>query len=422
MKKSCLFVFVLSLLLFSACDNEFDFDDPEENSGKLRTVRMEKTTIGDGQVTVAWGSKLHYEDANTKCIMIPDLEPEKFTIYKSFDPDKDFTKVVELKNRKDPYFEYTIEDLENGKPVYFYVESSRKDYDSEVSPTIMVVPNREVKPQFIFQEANTSDFINHIRYCPTNKKIVFNTFLNSENKNPLVVSNLDGSEREMINENRSLYDVCWSSDGNMVVYSTVIGSDKTVILYDLKTKEESILFTEPASYMFRLAISPDCKKILYTSLDDATERKYSIRLFDMETKEIANILKRDEFSSLESIDWINNEDFIFEARETAYEYPYYSCVYKASVNSDKCENIFHSQWIDTDISLSPDKKRIAFSSNRSGNTQLWLYDIEKKQFSQLTGFDVNQREAYGISRPGWIDNQTIHYLENARNIRTLSID
>ncbi|MDL2245577.1 hypothetical protein LJC54_08790 [Parabacteroides sp. OttesenSCG-928-J18] len=423
MKKSCLIAVVLSVLLFSACDNDFDFDDPEHNSGKLRTVRMEKTTIGDGQVIVAWGYNNQYtQDINTKCIMLPDLEPEKFTLYQSFDPDKDFTKVVEFTNRKDPYFEHTIKGLENGKPVYFYVESSRKKYDSEVSLTIMVIPNPEVQSQLIFKESATSDLIDLLRYCPVNNKVAYNTRLNILNKRQLIVVNLDGSGKELVHNNRSLYDICWSSDGNMIVYSTMIGNDKAILVYDLTTKEESILFTLPDKYVFNLAISPDSKKILCTSLENTEEWKYSIRMLDLETKELTTILKRDDYNSLESIDWINNEEFIFEARESIDYYRAYSCIYRASINSDKCENIIRSQWLDTDISLSPDKKRMAFTSTRSGSTQLWVYDIEKKQFNQLTGFDVNQRDAYGISRPGWIDNQTIHYLENARNIRTLSID
>ncbi|MDL2208925.1 hypothetical protein LJB97_04810 [Parabacteroides sp. OttesenSCG-928-O15] len=421
MKKSYLFAFVLSLLLFSACDNEFDFDDPEENSGRLRTASMEKTTISDKEVTVVWRGSQSGMYTNTKCIMYPDLEPEKYTLYQSFDAEKNFTKVVEYKNKKDSYFEYTIKGLTNGKPVYFYVESSRKKYDSEVSPTIMVIPNRETKSQLIYEESVAGEYINMLRYCPVNKKVAYNSYINGSGIKPLIIANLDGSERELVNENRSLYDIRWSSDGNMIVYSAVIGSDKAIIMYDLTTKEESILFTQPDKYMFHLAISPDSKKILYSSLENAVEYKFAIRMFDRETKELTTVLTQENYYGLESIEWINNEEFLFEARESI-DGQAHSCIYKASINSDKREKIIQSKWLDTYIALSPDKARITFCSNRSGSTQLWVYDIEKKEFNQLTGFDVNQRDTYGISYPGWINDHTLYYLENARNIRTLTID
>ena len=70
--------------------------------------------------------------------------------------------------------------------------------------------------------------------------------------------------------------------------------------------------------------------------------------------------------------------------------------------------VFESQWNDYTPSISPDQKKIAFISNRSRTNQVWIYDIDNKTYSQITGYSNDE---YGESvEPTW---NTIQWLDNS---------
>ncbi|MCB0352501.1 MAG: PD40 domain-containing protein, partial [Bdellovibrionales bacterium] len=56
----------------------------------------------------------------------------------------------------------------------------------------------------------------------------------------------------------------------------------------------------------------------------------------------------------------------------------------ALTGSSEPEILFSSPGMETEPTMSPDGKRIAFSSPRSGNLDIWEYSLESKEFRQIT--------------------------------------
>jgi hypothetical protein len=61
---------------------------------------------------------------------------------------------------------------------------------------------------------------------------------------------------------------------------------------------------------------------------------------------------------------------------------------------------------DYDPAFSPDGSRIAFTSTRSGNSDIWVMDSDGNNLSQLTLHPMVDR------RPQWVDNETIVFQSN----------
>ena len=75
-----------------------------------------------------------------------------------------------------------------------------------------------------------------------------------------------------------------------------------------------------------------------------------------------------------------------------YVWPIYSTynIYMADVDGANIEKIIESDSYDAEATVSPDGKYIIFTSTRSGDLELWRYEIETKDLHQLTdklGYD-----------------------------------
>lgn len=62
-------------------------------------------------------------------------------------------------------------------------------------------------------------------------------------------------------------------------------------------------------------------------------------------------------------------------------------------------------WDDLDLVFSPDGKKIAFASNRSGNFDIWLMDIDGRHQVRLTSLEGDERQ------PSWdVDGKSIAFV------------
>src|SRR5687767_7060871 len=64
---------------------------------------------------------------------------------------------------------------------------------------------------------------------------------------------------------------------------------------------------------------------------------------------------------------------------------YISRIYIRHINADNGAPIDEVMSNDSMPRWSPDGKKIAFASIRSGNLALWFYDVEKRKASKITG-------------------------------------
>jgi len=89
--------------------------------------------------------------------------------------------------------------------------------------------------------------------------------------------------------------------------------------------------------------------------------------------------------------WMDGEYFLFHGRKMKYE----SNIFIASINTHKTETIIESRWNDYNPSISPDRTKIVFISDRSGMNEVWLLDRENGTIRQITGYF----KLHGVTHP-----------------------
>jgi len=62
-----------------------------------------------------------------------------------------------------------------------------------------------------------------------------------------------------------------------------------------------------------------------------------------------------------------------------------SNVYKYELNSPDLSLLLQSQWDSKVPVISPDGKKMAFVTNRTGASEVWVKDLESNKFYQVTG-------------------------------------
>ncbi len=406
------YIIIFLVTFIISCDENNEKDSREQRIWKPEPIAL----INDEAVQLNWfNSSLLHE------ILRPFdyIEPDKFEIYISKNNDLEFSKLYEIENKGK--YSQTINNLQNDNIYYFYVVSLKKGYDNLISDTIMVIPNKE-KPNniLIVKEQNQSissvslaTKINKIAYV--NKNYKWKDDDNCCSSIALFISNLDGSNIELID--RNAYSPNWSPDNNRIAFRTEkgeinsgIGTPSQIAIYDYKTKNIQKI-TEGSDFNYAPVFSEKGEMILYQSTKGASE-KYSTNLWlynlaTTESKQLTNI-GNSNISTFGRVDWIDDVNFIFDAKN----YENRINMYKSSINSNVIEKVIDSKWNDYNPSVSPNGKMIAFISDRSGNNQIWTYNLETNKYKQITGYTFEIQLIHEWNKIDWFDNKNITYTFN----------
>ncbi|MBP7508114.1 MAG: PD40 domain-containing protein [Prolixibacteraceae bacterium] len=349
------------------------------------------------------------------------VEPDYFEIYISKDRYPDFVKLVKLKN--DYNHEYTVTDLTPGKPVYFYVASIKKGYEKLITDTIMAIPDKETESVVIYNKdkggslatVSRAHNINKIAYV--DKSYYWKTGENCCNDVSILISNTDGSEEKLLDI--KCYEPDWSPDDKKIAFrtekeevNTPNGMPSQIAFYDCESKVITKL-TSGSAQNYSPVFSENGELILYQSSKGVYDyNSTNIWLYDLKTSEHRQLtdLNATALLSFGKPSWIDNESFLFNAKGSNY----INNIYKSSINSKTIDKVFDSMWNDYCPVMSPDKKNIVFFSDRSGNMEVWLHNIDTGRFKQLTGFSDETYIDEWWSRIEWIDNKTVAYAMNNR--------
>jgi hypothetical protein len=395
-------ILILILVLFS-CHKETKIST---NGTRLRGPSL-SSLIDDKKVTLKYYSPLSFD----KFSQYKFVDPDYFDIYMSEGQLNNFTEVTELKN--DNKYEYNLSNLNNNSTYYFYVIAKKEGYIPIYSDTIMVIPNSKLDFENLIEFDNNHTIVS-VSYSSITNKISYvdnNYYWNGgENccmANSIIISSIDNQNAELLVIDSS--DPDWSPNGDKIVFligSIGHGYYTQIALYDLSSKTISKL-TNDTTYYYNPTFSLSGDKILYQSNKNRPDlNSTNIWMMDLNTLNISKIidLSTNSFINVTRPNWINESDFIFQGTKSNN----ITSIYKSSIVTKKVEPVIESQWNDYCAVISPNADQIAFISDRSSNEQLWLFNLQTKEYKQLTGYDSTDFFLDVWSKINWIDNS--HYI------------
>ncbi len=415
MKKLIILSFVL---LIMSCKKDDSLIDDGTVIWKPRPVAI----IDNNSVQLKW---LNCSIFNEVLLPYTFVDPDNFEIYISKGTPDNFTKLVELKN--DRSYSYQIKGLSNGESYYFYVVSKKKRYSPLVSDTIMAIPNPMTELKTIIT-VNDSHTISSVSLSPQKDKIAyvdkFYSWGGGENccmAVAILTSNINGSGIELIEINA--HEPYWSPKNDKIIFR-LESDDIQIAVYDIKSKNV-IELTTGNDEKYAPACSENGNLILFESPKNSNANNpggtpTNIWLLDINTHE------RTQITDIENINlrkagmpnWINNESFLFQGKGQDYKFQ----IYESSIITKEVNHKIISDWNDYCPSISPDKKNIAFISDRSGENYIWIYSMEKNSLKQLTGFPTLGGVDRYWNRIKWINNTDIIFTYNENKLLKLKIN
>lgn len=410
--KFVLLLFTLTFFCVS-CDNDDDGQRPFETE-YLWTPSLYASTIADGSVTIKWSGfqGMYLSDVNTKCFMPNYVDPDRFEIYQSDEMNGNFVKIGDIDNRNEPVT-YTVNNLPNGKPVYFRVHSLRKKYETMQSSTYGFIPNPQPKAEVLFTAG--SDKVNQLVVSPDGTKITYKEYTNDSEA--LYVSDISGSNREKITQNS--YNPAWSNDGKKIYFNTGYYNESQIMCYNCETKEIVPLTKTVRNHQY-FAVSPDETKILYDLYNNGGRDLY---VYDIETGKDSLLMTRNKngnWLEYTEASWVGNDHYLVKKSKVNadYEVKLTLVSYKDNTEEDLIPGYNHFYSF---AALSPDKKNIAYISILNQHPNLFVYNTSTQTTRQLTGYEGFNSVAF-IPHLTWKDNSTLYYTDDKQKIVSVSVE
>ena len=402
------FISVLLVVALFSCDKKESIND-----GSVLFAPTPTVFIGDTTVHLQWSDVIYIEfDDN---IHAQKVIPDVLGIFVSDEPNDQKAKSVSEVSFNEK--SYTLNSLANGKPIYIYLLAKKKGYKSQKSGMIMVVPNKRKEYECILQGAENQYFWD-LAVSPDGTKITYVDNYEWGNGNysamSLFLANIDGTNAQMIA--KSSYKPSWSPDGTKIAFraedNEINGGNAypaQIAIYDCNTKAITRL-TSGAYYKYRPSFSDDGNYLAYQTDEDLLNSGNSSNIFTLNIQ----TLEKKQYSTTKGIYEFPTEyfgHFLVSGKIASVQNIIGLC---SSSGVSGLIEIFRN---DYRPSLSPDKKRVAFVSDRSGMQQIWVYEIETHKFTQVTGYDENEYVYdYAWTKVNWIDDSTLVFTMNHNKV------
>ena len=368
--------------------------------------------IDDKKVTLTYFSQFLPDKQFNADILLPYklVDPDYFDIYESEGQLNKFKEIRELKN--DNIYKYTLDGLNNGTPYYFYVAGKKKGYKPLYSDTIMIIPNQKLTFNTLATINNNHSIVS-VSYSPVANKVAYvdknyawNGGANCCMAESIILSSNDNKDSELLAT--FAYDPNWSSNGDTIVFAAETqghGYYSQIAIYDITSKAITKL-TDDTTYYYNPSFSPSDGKLLYQSNKNRPDiNSTNILKMDLSTlkTELIIDLSKTNFVNVSRPDWKDENDFIFQGTSSNGK----TSIYKSSILTKEIVPLIESNWNDYNATISPNADQIAFISDRSGNEQLWIYNLKSKEYKQLTGYDDSDYFDGNWTKINWMDNNQL---------------
>ncbi len=386
--KRIYFVPIILILFCLSCD-KYDSQHPDDRteiwSPKLMSIR------DDSSVELLWLNPVIFEKVQRPFTYI---DPDRFEIYMSMGDPFHLGKIADLDN--DKKYSYKITNLTNGINYFIAVKAIKHGKKPLMSDTIMVMPSI---PEILHQLTDNTNFPMESGSISKDNQIVayVNRSFTWDNGKygDMSLFALNLSSRENLIIDTSSYFPDWSPTERKVVYcsdkheiTNSNGRPQHLLIYDFNNGSR-IKLTHGDYFDINPDFSPDGNWIVYSSDEgqhgifnfwkiykDGSRKTKLTNNLNLTSLSIGNVALGRPF-------WTSDGNSVFF--NMLSEDNSHNGIFRLDLQNGSIDPIINSRWKDICPSSSPDNSKIAFVSNRSGNNQIWIYNLSTKLFRQITG-------------------------------------
>lgn len=392
MKKISFAFLVFATIFLSGCKEEIDWDAPAPWNPHFVAKKINNSV----QLHI---SLPHYYLNETALYPKQNYsKPDFFTVYISETGIENWKKYGDFNYFDNKNNIIEIEDLNENTPYYFKIVSVGKNNKKSESDPVMTVSGEINIPSNEFDNIMESRIsykyssdkkleTYHRDYSWETNKSARSVFIQKiASQEEILIEIKSSSPKWSPKENK----IVFLSENNSIKTNNKNGSTSLISIYDCE-KDTIVRLTEQY-FSFQCSWSHNGNWIVHT-LKSPNSDEYNIWKVNVLTKE--NILIQGDIGGLDNLAIsddksprnpafsYNDEEIIF-SRKTRNSRYYPQNIFKVSSNGGNIEQITNSYWNDDLPIASKDGKYISFISNRTGELQTWLININTKELSQLT--------------------------------------
>ncbi len=327
----------------------------------------------------------------------PQFVPERFEILMS---DTDPLTLKFHATVSNTVFNFTIDNLINGKPYYFAIKAIDDNKKFTLSKTVMTIPENPENIQALFPITGKDRELG--TWSPEKTSVAYTInylWINGNNgAQSVFIYSLSNNTEALIEKNSRSPE--WSPTQQKIVYHTDNGEVNTsqgyrpahIAVYNIQDTTIKRL-TSGNSFNYLPTWSPDGNWIAYLS-DKAGSKEYNLWKIPSnggtaikitsDFNDLADMRTKGERSP-KTLSWSKDGSKIAFARLKKSNDGYNYDLYSVPSNGGSRETIISSQWSDFCPAYSPNGNTIAFVSDRSGSIEIWTMNLQTKRFGQITG-------------------------------------
>ncbi len=410
--------YLLLLLLFACKKENVSPTDPqitqtgnpdctEQGCGFLNAYGL-GVTREDGALNLSFGNNSFLINTPRKI-----CSPDAIDLYQSED-NVDFRKIERLSPDN---FSYRIENLDNDIMYYFKIVSLHCELDSVISKTIAIKPGESSLPDFSGKELPAG--AERFQISNDNQSVIYRTTSDywyiTDWNNPIAGQQIFGRS----------FDARWLNDNTKIAYVELLKQDNYLRSHKLNIYDSATQLTEnlhtilnPEEYwIHNIKPSSNGKSIFFASNKDngfstSKEQKVYDNLWriDLDTKVLTQLsdflpidfdvrdFKEDPLSPNNF--YLLGGPYVDFSSERKFDLYYYNTTDRSLTP------ILEDEFQESFIEVSPSGDKILFSSNRTGNDELWIYNLTTENLTQIT-----DKHLYGTNSSWrntiWKDNNTL---------------
>jgi len=251
-----------------------------------------------------------------------------------------------------------------------------------------------------------------LQWSPDGQRIAFGTCGLKSNK--ICIADADGKNLHEIgppvSEDCVIVGLSWSPDGAEIAVAGLRWQPPPgeppfpameIYVINVESDEARQLTDSPDTNKYEVAWSPDGTQIAFIALNRDSPDYWQIYVIDADGSNQRLLVSVPEANWLQQISWSPDGKKIMYVSKVAVEeweslYHYYGEIYVVDVEDDTITNLTNTPDIDDrDPAWSPDGKRIAFSSDPFGLTEIYIMDADGSNVVKLTDENL---ECY---EPSW---------------------